>query len=247
MSKTNNSYLQQYKNKYTLAGDLIVLATKAFNNGDQVSAAKLFCQACTSKDLKSFVQSTLAIELSANNIDKSVLIPIINNRTIQAFATEIKNSSVFTMAEVKKGISLIKTIASSGSDITDGDTESSLDMEDADTVEDEQPAEDDDDELDFEQDGEDEVELSSDRTNPDLRDVRRALYSLKMGDISEIKKYTPILLSMFPDLVVHTNVTKQRDIRQAVLAVINRLNMLSNSKLKELRQSLSSLIDNIQD
>jgi hypothetical protein len=76
------------KKSYSLASDLLVLATKTYKNGDIKGAAKLFAHACSCKDLPVFVNQALATEG-----DKGLTMPIIKRRVIASVEAAFQDTA----------------------------------------------------------------------------------------------------------------------------------------------------------
>lgn len=219
--------------KTTLASDLLILATKAYANKDYSGAAQLFVTACEKGDI---TQKDI-IAASSEPIEDKVLAKI---------ESDIKVGGPLSLQELKDAVLRIKRhTASASTDSILGDGDDDFDLEiDSDAEDTELPEEC---EVcgaypcvcDFDQEGDRETELSS-----DLREeVKDALVSLKIRAKDwDVKNFTPILISMFPDLVETGKSDRQADIAILAKTILNRLHSIDEKTLVKLHKALQPIM-----
>jgi hypothetical protein len=232
---------------HSLAGDLFVLAAKAFNSGDLKSASKLFAHACSSNDLPTFVDECLATDGGTNKSKLSV----VRNRVLAEIEESLRDVGPLDSAELRAIVSRIKTHACDCPDEDDedcmchaseglDDDEVSLDTEDSEeTIEDEvcSDCETDPCSCDHEAEGTKDVELGSAEL---VEDVKNALVALKVRSKSwEVRKYIPLLINIFPDLVVKGD--RELEMGTLVNSILNRLHKVDVKTLNRLNQALKPM------
>jgi hypothetical protein len=232
---------------YTLAGDLIILATSAANSGDLKSAARLFLQACVTSDLPVLINKissnkdvTASDTISSYNfINKKI-----NKRFIVALTEELDNTTLFSKKEIMDAVRAIKSSDTSSNkdkysfEIVDKEVCPEGCDETCDCNEDETQDE-------FDLDGavieDDDIEILASSSTSLEEDIKTALISLKLrSDDWDVKKFIPILMTIFPDLVIKGS--SNREIRNIVNNIINRLKTLDKNKLNELHNAVKPLL-----
>jgi hypothetical protein len=251
--------------QYTLAGDLLVLATKALNSGNISSASRLFAHACQSTDLSDFVDNTLA---TAGKIGKTL--PRASMRVIAALENQLENQGPMDEAELKFIVNQIKKhhasdyanagvancdldenfdeeeeLASSGEEEDEGSFGCTDEDDEVEELEDVCPDCDSDPcECEYETEGTQEEELSFSSVSPSQRDllesVKTGLVGLKVRSNDwEVKQYVPILLNFFPNLALQGDMDS--DIGMLVNKILNRLHSIDYKTLIRLNASLATV------
>jgi hypothetical protein len=252
---------------YSLSSDLLVLATKAFKNGDIKGSAKLFAHACLSKDLPVFVNQ--ALETAG---DKGLTLPMVSRRVLASVEAAFQEAQgPLSPDELRIILGKIKQSAHACNDcgcedgfkVTTGDEEDSEDFDeetiasmdnanefsldtDGDDTDEQQEQEDADEEeweSEHEVEGTQEEELSSSVQQDLVESVKNSLVALKVRSNDwEVKKFMPVLMKFFPDLIIDDDL--ETDIGQSVNKILNRLHKIDYRTLTKLDTVLRPLREN---
>lgn len=217
-----------------MASDLLILAAKAYINGNKNNAARLFVQACSTQGIDMLIRINGALASTKANLSKSD----VSEGAATSFLDNLNSVKPISKSHINDALKVIRSVASSTLDMDicpkcetepcscskyDEDGDSSMTDED-----------------DFDIDGQTEENLTV--ASDILGDIQTALLRLKLNpEEVNYKKYIPILLNIFPDILITGNT--RTSIKILVNAILNRLRDVGDETRIKLHKVLLPLVE----
>lgn len=223
--------------RITVAGDMLLLALKAYRHGNLQASARLFVAAASSSDSKLFETQLSTLSSSAEAEDFGNVSVEDDKTSVLAFHEELSFAEVTEgdEAELRAAIKFARSESSEDEAETisisdDEEQEEEIEIENEDVP-------------DFTPIVEhSETEISS----ADITaEIRKKLLEIKgKANNSNVQRNLPLLMAIFPDMLqVTASESNDLAVRSTVVSILNKLKMLSSAEATSLLPVVEKILE----